>query len=214
MKRREMPIKSRNFIGLLEIIGTGTPVIHRFPLVGHKITLAKLNILVQGEGFDVREPQISLVQIHGAPVKQEERARVKTQQPYATARAGHHAWSAKLRIRWDADQFAPRNLTDLLAPQPASLLPADDTAYQGFGPSRDAVSRPFYAGVTRAPRRSIWRCAACGNGGDSKMKSRMTVAEIAMRLGLGKRTIYATLEAGIMPGGAAGPALDRHAARL
>jgi excisionase family DNA binding protein len=46
------------------------------------------------------------------------------------------------------------------------------------------------------------------------MKSRMTVAEIAMRLGLGKRTIYATLEAGIMPGGAAGPALDRHAARL
>jgi excisionase family DNA binding protein len=37
-------------------------------------------------------------------------------------------------------------------------------------------------------------------GGDTKMKARMTIEEIALRLAVGKRSVYAMLERGLMPG--------------
>jgi len=84
-------------------------------LVGYKMTLAKLSIFVEPDGFDAKEPQIPLVRIYGTAVKQEDVARVETGQPYVTVRAAYHQWSAKLRIRWDADQFTLADLTNLLA---------------------------------------------------------------------------------------------------
>jgi len=84
-------------------------------LVGYKMSLAKLSIFVEADGVDAKEPQIPLVRIYGQPTKQEDVARVETGQPYVTIRAAYHNWKARLRIRWDADQFTLDDLTNLLA---------------------------------------------------------------------------------------------------
>ena len=84
-------------------------------LVGFKMTLAKMSIFVEADGWDKAEPQIPLVKINGTAIKQEDMARVETGQPYVTVRAAYHDWSIKLRVRWDADQFTVEDVTNLLA---------------------------------------------------------------------------------------------------
>lgn len=103
-------------------------------LVGFKMTLAKLSIFVECDGYDKDEPQIPLVRIIGKPsklvlstrlavddfpnaipVKQEDMARVETGQPYVTVRAAYHNWRAKVRIRWDEDQFTLADISNLLS---------------------------------------------------------------------------------------------------
>lgn len=83
-------------------------------LVGFKMTLAKLSIFVVPDGWDAQEPQIPLIRIYGKPVKQEDMARVETGQPYVTIRAAYHNWSAKVQIRFDADQFTMDDVFNLL----------------------------------------------------------------------------------------------------
>ena len=83
-------------------------------LVGFKMTLAKLSIFVEADGWDDQEPQIPLIRIYGDAVKQEDMARVETGQPYVTVRAAFHDWSADVRLRWDADQFTLQDVTSLL----------------------------------------------------------------------------------------------------
>ena len=84
-------------------------------LVGFKMTLAKLSLFTEADGWDKLEPQIPLVRIIGKPVKQEDMARVETGQPYVTVRAAYRDWSAKLKIRFDTDQFTLTDVTNLLA---------------------------------------------------------------------------------------------------
>ena len=84
-------------------------------LVGFKMTLAKMSIFVEADGWDAQEPQIPLIRIYGEPVKQEDMARVETGQPYVTVRAAYHDWNAKVTIRWDADQFTLGDVSNLLA---------------------------------------------------------------------------------------------------
>jgi hypothetical protein len=84
-------------------------------LVNFKMTLAKLSIFVVADGWDKTEPQIPLIRIIGKPVKQEDMARVETGQPYVTVRAAYHDWSARVRIRWDADQFSLSDISNLLS---------------------------------------------------------------------------------------------------
>ncbi len=83
-------------------------------LVGLKMTLAKLSLFVEADGYDAQEPQIPLIRIHGTPVKQEDMARVETGQPYVTVRAAYHDWSANVRIRFDADHHTLEDVTNLL----------------------------------------------------------------------------------------------------
>lgn len=83
-------------------------------LVGFKMTLAKLSIFVIQDGWDKTEPQIPLIRIFGKSVKQEDMARVETGQPYVTVRAAYHNWKAKVKIRWDADQFTDADIYNLL----------------------------------------------------------------------------------------------------
>ena len=83
-------------------------------LVSFKMTMAKLSIFVEADGYDASEPQIPLVRIYGDAVKQEDMARVETGQPYVTVRAAYHDWKAKVRIRWDGDQFTLADVTNLL----------------------------------------------------------------------------------------------------
>jgi len=84
-------------------------------LVGFKMTLAKMSLFVIADGTDRDEPQIPLIRILGCdPVMQTDMARVETGQPYICVRAAYHGWSAKLRIRWDADQFTAADVSNLL----------------------------------------------------------------------------------------------------
>ncbi|HXG69876.1 MAG TPA: hypothetical protein VNJ04_04600 [Gemmatimonadaceae bacterium] len=84
-------------------------------LVGFKMTLAKLSVFVVADGVDATEPQIPLIRIFGEPTKQEDMARVETGQPYVTVRAAYHDWSAKIRIRFDADQFTVADVSNLIS---------------------------------------------------------------------------------------------------
>ena len=84
-------------------------------LVGFKMTLAKLSVFVEQDGWDRDEPQIPLVRVYGESIKQEDMARVETGQPYVTVRAAYHQWSAKLKILWDCDQFTIDDITNLLS---------------------------------------------------------------------------------------------------
>lgn len=84
-------------------------------LVNFKMTLAKLSIFVEEDGWDAKEPQIPLVRIYGEPTMQVDMARVETGQPYVTVRAAYHDWSAKIKIRWDADQFTTKDISNLLS---------------------------------------------------------------------------------------------------
>jgi len=84
-------------------------------LVGFKMTLAKLSLFVEADGWDRDEPQIPLIRIYGKATKQEDMARVDTGQPYVTVRAAYHGWKAKIKIRWDADQFTIGDVSSLLS---------------------------------------------------------------------------------------------------
>lgn len=84
-------------------------------LVGFKMTLAKLSIFVEADGYDAEEKQIPLIRIYGDPCKQEDMARVETGQPYVTVRAAYYDWEARVRIRFDTDQFTVDDVTNLLA---------------------------------------------------------------------------------------------------
>lgn len=84
-------------------------------LVGFKMTLAKMSMFVEADGWDAEEPQIPLIRIYGDAVKQEDMARVETGQPYVTVRAAYHNWTAKVKIRWDADQFTTSDVSNLLS---------------------------------------------------------------------------------------------------
>jgi len=83
-------------------------------LVGFKMTLAKLSVFIIQDGWDAKEPQIPLVRIYGNPQRQDDMARVETGAPYVTIRAAYHNWSAKIKIRWDADQFTIDDVYNLL----------------------------------------------------------------------------------------------------
>lgn len=84
-------------------------------LVGFKMTLAKLSVFVEADGWDEKEPQIPLIRIYGDPVQQEDMARVETGQPYVTIRPAYHKWYAKVRVRWDNDQFTLDDISNLLS---------------------------------------------------------------------------------------------------
>lgn len=83
-------------------------------LANFKMTLARLSIFVIQDGWDALEPQIPLVRIYGEPVKQLDVCRVETGQPYINARPAYHNWSAKIKIRFDADQFMVDDVFNLL----------------------------------------------------------------------------------------------------
>jgi len=84
-------------------------------LVGFKMTLAKMSVFIEEDGWDATVPQIPLVKIIGKSVKQEDMARVETGQPYVCVRAAYHNWRAKVKIRWDGDQFTLEDISNLLS---------------------------------------------------------------------------------------------------
>lgn len=95
-------------------------------LVGFKMTIMKLSAFVIADGHDAKEPQIPLIRLYSEgpvnkttnlpfPVMQDDICHVETGQPYVAYRPAYHNWSAKVRIKWDADQFSLEDMTNLMA---------------------------------------------------------------------------------------------------
>jgi hypothetical protein len=84
-------------------------------LVGFKMTLAKLSLFVEQDGWDAKEPQIPLVRIYGKHILQEDVVRMADGTPNLSFRPAYHEWKIKLNIRWDADQFTLADVANLLS---------------------------------------------------------------------------------------------------
>lgn len=84
-------------------------------LVGFKMTLAKLSVFVEADGRDKLEPEFGLIRIIGKARLLESIARVETGQAYVTIRPCYDQWKAKIRIRFDGDQFTVQDISNLLS---------------------------------------------------------------------------------------------------
>jgi hypothetical protein len=84
-------------------------------LVGFKMTLAKLSLFVVQDDWDSVEPQIPLIRIYGKPRRLDMWGRVETGQAYIIIRPCYDGWSAKVTLRYDADQFSVDDVANLLA---------------------------------------------------------------------------------------------------
>jgi hypothetical protein len=82
-------------------------------LVNFKMTLAKLTVFIEADGFD-KFDGTPLVKIEGTPEHYEAMVRNETGVADIRVRAMWREWSAKLRIKWDADQFTITDVSNLL----------------------------------------------------------------------------------------------------
>jgi hypothetical protein len=84
-------------------------------LVGFKMTMAKLSIFVEADGFDVTEGTPLVKIIGGEPRQLESMVRLATGVCDISVRPQWIEWGAKLRIRYDADQFTASDVVNLVA---------------------------------------------------------------------------------------------------
>lgn len=84
-------------------------------LVGFKMTLAKLSVFVEADGFDA-DDQTPLVKItKGEPEYHEQAVRNETGVADIRARPmWRPGWQAKVRVTYDADQFSEQDVSNLV----------------------------------------------------------------------------------------------------
>jgi hypothetical protein len=81
---------------------------------GFEMTKAKLSLFCVQDGFDATQPQFGIVRIYGEPRMAIDMARVSRGDPYPVVRPVYMPWHAKVKIRWDADQFHLDDVANLL----------------------------------------------------------------------------------------------------
>lgn len=81
--------------------------------VGFKMTLAKLSVFVEADGFD-KNDGTPLIKIEGKPEKVQHAVRNATGVVDFRTRAMWKTWSAKVRVRYDADQFSQNDVANLM----------------------------------------------------------------------------------------------------
>ena len=82
-------------------------------LVGFKMTLAKLSIFIVADGID-KVDGIPLVRFEGTPERHEMAARVGIDGTDIRIRPMWRKWSAKVLVRYDADQFTASDVANLM----------------------------------------------------------------------------------------------------
>lgn len=82
-------------------------------LVGFKMTHAKLSVFVEADGFDATEGT-PLVKIIGEPHRHDGPVRLASGVLDIRSRPMWDEWSAWVRIKFDADQFSPDDVCNLL----------------------------------------------------------------------------------------------------
>lgn len=83
-------------------------------LVGFKMTLAKLTVFIEADGYDA-DDSTPLVKIHGEPRMHEAHVRNATGVVDLRVRPMWEEWYADVTVRWDADQFSVTDVTNLLS---------------------------------------------------------------------------------------------------
>lgn len=83
-------------------------------LVGFKMTLAKLSTFVEADGFD-KNDGVPLVHIYGESTTYTAHTRNATGVVDVRSRPMYRQWAAKLRIRYDTDQFKATDVLNLVA---------------------------------------------------------------------------------------------------
>lgn len=84
-------------------------------LVGFKMTLAKMSVEVDADGFDAADGTPLVFFVKGEPEKAIHHVRLATGVCDLAVRAmWKPGWRAKLRVRFDADQFTVTDLANLL----------------------------------------------------------------------------------------------------
>lgn len=81
--------------------------------VDFKMTLAKLSIFVEADGFD-KYDGTPLFRIEGNPVMCQHAVRNANGAPDIRIRAMWTNWKANLRVRYDADQFTEQDIANLI----------------------------------------------------------------------------------------------------
>ena len=84
-------------------------------LVGFKMTLAKLSLFVEADGYDGDDAVPLVKLIADKPKAHEMIARTETGVAYPVVRPIWHKWEVKLRLKWDGDQFTPTDVVNLLS---------------------------------------------------------------------------------------------------
>ena len=82
-------------------------------IVGFKMTIAKLSVFVEADGFDADDGS-PLVKIKGKPRVHEGYVRNETGVADVRWRPMWEEWSANVRIRYDANQFSATDVVNLL----------------------------------------------------------------------------------------------------
>ena len=90
-----------------------TAAISACRLVGYKMTLAKLSFFVEPDGFD-KVDAIPLVRIYGLPEQYEAAMRPQMGGMDIRVRPMWRAWTAKIKVRFDADQFKLADIVNLM----------------------------------------------------------------------------------------------------
>jgi hypothetical protein len=83
-------------------------------LVGFKMTLAKLSVFVEADGWD-QQDGIPLVRVYGKSETFTAHTRNATGVVDVRSRPMYREWAVKLRVRFDADQFTAQDVYNLIA---------------------------------------------------------------------------------------------------
>lgn len=83
-------------------------------LVGFKMTLAKLSVFVEADGFDVADG-LPLIRLYGASVTFTAHTRNATGVVDVRSRPQYRDWAAKLRVKFDRSQFSATDILNLIA---------------------------------------------------------------------------------------------------
>lgn len=83
-------------------------------LVSFKMTLAKLAVFVEADGYD-HVDGMPLVRIQGTPEKNEMMGRLANGSTDIRVRPLWRQWGCQVRVRFDADQFTIQDITNLMA---------------------------------------------------------------------------------------------------
>ena len=84
-------------------------------LVGFKMTIAKLSVFCEGDGFDVDDGQPLVRLTVGKPVRKDHAVKLANGSTDILSRPFFHPWECEPRLRWDADQFSAADVINLLA---------------------------------------------------------------------------------------------------
>jgi hypothetical protein len=90
-----------------------TAAISACRLVGFKMTLAKLTLFIEPDGVD-RVDAVPLVRIYGNPEKYEAGMRPQMGGMDIRVRPMWREWTAKVRVRFDSDQFKLADVVNLI----------------------------------------------------------------------------------------------------